>query len=275
MSREFKFDPNSTVNQGRWRLRNPLDYVEGSYRTIKKNDEGISYIIGLEKNSEKISVQAIRFDLNIWTEKDAALWWKKNKRNYEQKWTEKDWLKANIDRIPRQKAFSISKSIAKVLNVKYVDPLEVDIDTKFEKNIALPVGSLRHSITKEPRDIDLIITKQIYKKDLVNIKQIEDISGGEKRIDFKWSYMRNKKKTYINVNLFIYLEKKTWGAALLHSTGPFYYNIRLRHKVKGYKYMLSQNGLFDENGNLIPTPTERILLKKINATERTPLQRGV
>ena len=31
----FKFDPNSTVNEGRWRLRDPETFVNTSY--IRKN----------------------------------------------------------------------------------------------------------------------------------------------------------------------------------------------------------------------------------------------
>ena len=149
------------------------------------------------------------------------------------------------------------------------------IDGKFMKNICLPVGSLRHSEDKNPRDLDLIVTKQLHKEQLQDIKQVEDISGGEKRIDFKWNYVgADSQKTYINVNLFIFLSPRTWGAALLHSTGNYGYNIILRKKAKNFGWKLSQNGLVI-NDKIIITKTERSLLKKLEVNERRPIERDI
>ena len=41
----FKFDPNSTKNQGRWRLKDP-DAFERMWTRQDKNDARISFIVG-------------------------------------------------------------------------------------------------------------------------------------------------------------------------------------------------------------------------------------
>lgn len=78
--RDFKFDPNSTENEGRFRLY-PPDLLE-KYKRIPSPYKGIDYIIGIEKNSNKSHIQALRFDLNIWTESRAKQWWNDNKDDY-------------------------------------------------------------------------------------------------------------------------------------------------------------------------------------------------
>lgn len=88
----FKFDPNSTIYQGRWRLRSPSEFS----RMWTRHDvqaRGISYIVGLLKTEGKFGIQSIRFDRTIWTEKKAAVWWKKNKSRFKKYWTEEDWKK--------------------------------------------------------------------------------------------------------------------------------------------------------------------------------------
>jgi len=118
--RPFAFDPNSTMNEGRFRLRDPDQFDEAAY-TIKdkptkfisrskKNDiqeEGIRFIVGKVDGEEQI--QAIRFNKNIWPEEKAAEWWEENRETFKPEWKtktevakaldEKEWANKWIDNI--------------------------------------------------------------------------------------------------------------------------------------------------------------------------------
>lgn len=282
----FKFDPNSTKNQGRWRLRDPNDFIKNKYIT-RKLKTGISYILGfLKDNNNKYIVQAIRFDKNIWTEKDAKIWWNENKYKYVKTWTQKDWDKLKEksssesssesdeekeekeEKIDINQGIKLSKEISKILKIKYISPNKITINTKFKKDIIFPVGSIRRGFLNNNlkiKDIDLLLTKQIYKKDLNNIKEFTNFSGGEKRIDFDYKGVR--------INLFVFLNKNTFGSALLHSSGNFRYNMFLRRKLKKIGWKLSQNGLIDDKGNLVITKTEKELQDKIGVKNRLPYER--
>ncbi len=98
--REFRFDPNSTQNEGRFRLAPPHSvdpeyfdkdaFTSGGKKTAfirrkKFNDfeflEGISAVVGKINGEEKI--QALRFNKNILSETEAQKWWNANKNNFE------------------------------------------------------------------------------------------------------------------------------------------------------------------------------------------------
>jgi hypothetical protein len=86
--RAFKFDPNSTENEGRFRLYPPDLIIKDYYYRSKKHPwtkneiEGISYVLGKSEEDNKLKIQAIRFNKNIWTEDQAKEWWKENKKNF-------------------------------------------------------------------------------------------------------------------------------------------------------------------------------------------------
>jgi len=277
------FDPNSTKNQGRWRLRNPRDFNK-MWTEKDKKYAGISYIVGTLYDGNK-TIQAIRFDKSIWNEEKANSWWQKNRDNYCKIWTEQDWLewqkeKSDVKRIKidREKGLRICRRLSELFSLNYISPNKITIDKTWEKNCLFPVGSIRQG-KKIIGDIDVIITRGITKEEIkkLQINNIKEISGGEKRIDFKY-YMSDG---YVSINVFVFLQAKTWGAALLHSTGPYIYNIRLRNRLhsakwteeKGNNWKLSQNGLINNEGKIINTPTERILQKKLLITERGPKER--
>lgn len=81
--RPFAFDPNSTKNEGRFRLVNPKG-ISGYFRKKDKDEEGISYVMGRNEDGSVV-VQAIRFDLSLWSEKKAKTWWKKNAKRFNRK----------------------------------------------------------------------------------------------------------------------------------------------------------------------------------------------
>lgn len=278
----FRFDPNSTKNQGRWRLRNPEDFVK-MWTRQNKNYPGISYIYGILKNSET-AYQAIRFDKKYWDEDSASKWWDVHKDIYEKLWTEDDWIELdklnNLKRINinRVKGLAICRNLASILNLTYITPRKITIDYTFEKNCILPVGSIRRG-KDIIGDIDVIITCKLTKKQIsnLNIASIKEVTGGEKRIDFKY-YLKNG---YVNVNIFIFTNDKTFGAALLHSSGPYQYNIRLRNMLHSNKWIekngegwkLSQNGLINNKGKIENTPNEKILQNILGVKNRKPDER--
>jgi hypothetical protein len=297
MDDPFKFDPNSTKNEGRWRLIDPKKFIKnrGWFRKKNINYPGISYVFGILKDNPRGGAvkQTIRFDKKIWTEKKAAAWWKEHKDDYDREWTEEDWKewkkeqsleveqkkikpKPIEEKVTKRKALFLSRKIIQALDLEYVNPREITVNTKFRKGIGFPAGSVRQG-RDEVGDLDIIITKKIS-KDKIKIPGITELSGGEKRIDFKYHYPAtpvSQGSRQIGVNLFIFLDKKTWGAALLHTTGPWQYNAILRKKVNGFGegWSLSQNGLVNGYDEIIPTPTERDLQKEIGVTVRTPSER--
>lgn len=274
----FKFDPNSTVNEGRWRLRDPETFVNDKY--IRRNfSTGIGYVLGKLKSDPegKFVVQAIRFKKSIWTEKKAAEWWKLNKSKYTKLWKESDWKKIPLEKPTVKEAISKAKRIAKLLNIPYLSPSRVTVDTTYIKNVAIPAGSVRRNFKDKDyrvKDIDLVITKPITKLEVSKIDVFNQITGGEKRIDFVYQN--------VGVNLFIFLDKDTWGAALVHATGSDVYGKRLRAKVLSEKWKvkdrmgggwkLSQYGL-TKNGEVYLSRTERELQESLGVRVRNPDER--
>jgi hypothetical protein len=81
-SRPFTFDPNSTENEGRFRLL-PSTNIKGvSYFRRKSRTNGVSYIMGKDKTTGDEVTQAIRFNKAIMPEEKAAKWWEENKGRF-------------------------------------------------------------------------------------------------------------------------------------------------------------------------------------------------
>jgi len=88
---DFKFDPNSTENEGRWRIDDPKKF--GNYKRWDtwagvKAPEGVQFLVGDLKESREKGLQAIRFDKSLWDEAKTGRWWDtiKNKSGFEKKW---------------------------------------------------------------------------------------------------------------------------------------------------------------------------------------------
>ena len=115
---KFKWDPNSTTSQGRWRLVDPHKFESNTIRTWSKwgsvEEPGISFIVGelkvpaVGKKKGEMAVQAIRFEKSHWDEKKAGEWWKKHqKEHFYKEWTEADWGKQE-----RESRFKLAKRAA-------------------------------------------------------------------------------------------------------------------------------------------------------------------
>ena len=96
----FKYDPNSTKNEGRWRLVDPAEFDEGSFRRWRswagvEAPAGISFLVGEVRG--KKSLQAIRFDKNLWKEEAARDFWNsvKHKPGFKRTWSWKE-IKASL-----------------------------------------------------------------------------------------------------------------------------------------------------------------------------------
>ena len=86
MNEDFAFDPNSTINEGRWRLRDPSDFEPDSYFR-KPADEGVSLIIGKLRGKGTAEVQAIRFDRQKFSAQQAAGWWDRHRHRFVRTWS--------------------------------------------------------------------------------------------------------------------------------------------------------------------------------------------
>lgn len=81
-SRPFAFDPNSTENEGRFRLLPTETIKKDSYFRRKSSTAGVSYLMGKDKPTGKEVTQAIRFDKSVMPEEKAAQWWEENKGRF-------------------------------------------------------------------------------------------------------------------------------------------------------------------------------------------------
>jgi len=82
MNTDFKFDDNSTKNEGRWRLKDPKHFKKYFRRIVWKDvpfKEGVSYVLGINIKTGHLDVQAIRFKKEIMSEELASKWWDENK----------------------------------------------------------------------------------------------------------------------------------------------------------------------------------------------------
>lgn len=89
LERSFRFDPNSTSAQGRFRLKDPKKFK----RVWTRRDphaKGVTQIIGIMDDG-RFATQAIRFDRERWTESEAGAWWAKNSSRFRKVWRPKDW----------------------------------------------------------------------------------------------------------------------------------------------------------------------------------------
>lgn len=77
--RPFKFDPNSTENEGRFRLYPPEKLTD--YTRWGSSTKGVSYVVGKDADGKSVT-QAIRFDRDIFTEEKARTWWNENRSRF-------------------------------------------------------------------------------------------------------------------------------------------------------------------------------------------------
>jgi DNA polymerase/3'-5' exonuclease PolX len=152
----------------------------------------------------------------------------------------------------------ISLEDAKTLSTQLVNKLK-----PYCKRIKV-VGSIRRQ-KKEIGDIDIVI---IPLPELFNrVNQIIQVElGGKKKIF--GSYKGRP------INLF-FTNNESWGAALLHSTGPAQFNIRKRFLIKRKGLLLNEYGLFTRNKRkYLVGETEKEIFDYLGWTYKTATQRA-
>ena len=94
---KFKFDPNSTENEGRYRIRDPKDFKKDTFRRWKQwagiyAPKGVTFIVGELKDSSEKALQSIRFNKKYWDEKKAGEFIEtlKDNEGFEKHW---EWKK--------------------------------------------------------------------------------------------------------------------------------------------------------------------------------------
>jgi DNA polymerase/3'-5' exonuclease PolX len=172
-------------------------------------------------------------------------------------------------KIKRAVAINIAKTIIEGLGFKFINPDSVTTSYSYEPNVGIPVGSIRRK-KEEVGDIDLIITAPIDMENLAAQSWAKRVTGGEKQINFVFESGTIQRK----VNIYSFTDAKSFGGALLHTTGSAQYNIRLRNVVRNRGFgKLNQYGLFDTKGNFVAGPTEASILKTMAVTVREANQR--
>jgi len=177
-------------------------------------------------------------------------------------------LELGTQRISLPIAMNLSKVLITEIGLSYIDPLTITTTTKFFPGSGYPVGSVRRQ-KSDIGDLDIIVTSQITIKEIEKIPGVENVTGGSKQINFVYVKENIRRK----VNIFVFLNPKTFGAALMHTSGPPEYNIRIRRFAKKNGMILSQNGLYDLDGNLIAGPTELSVQRAMGIKNREIYER--
>jgi len=92
---KFRFDPNSTENEARYRLIDPKVFDQDTIRRWKIwkdiRTPGVRFVVGVDTRDKEWKPQAIRFDKSVFDEEKANEWWEENKDKFTKEWYQKDW----------------------------------------------------------------------------------------------------------------------------------------------------------------------------------------
>lgn len=151
-------------------------------------------------------------------------------------------------RLTREEVKAIAKRLKPVI-VRYTKRAEI-------------AGSYRRGATSIG-DLDFILTNAKLLPMLTDIgEKIEVLKSprlGDKVVTLvcRWG----KKEVQVE---FISVPDKSFGAAMLHSTGSGAFNMELRTYARQKGFLLNQYGLFNESGRRVASRTEEDIFKKLN-----------
>lgn len=138
-------------------------------------------------------------------------------------------------------------------------------------------GSARRGL-KTVKDIDVIvvddeegaarmaIADRLYEEALT-----ADVRNGQEKIGVSLPIKSAVKSLTLDLN---FCKEETLGAMLLYFTGPKSFNIQMRADVKAKGMRLNQNGLFDDNGNVIAARTEEAIFQALGMRYINPKDRA-
>lgn len=146
----MKFDPNSTKNEGRYRLIDPDDFNKTSFRRWSKwgkskLPKGISIVVGKHKEKDRLLPQTIRFNKDKYPENKAKEWWKSAGKKLFSKyktWTNSDWKKW------QEKNASLIISLRKIARALTADFPKHPDKKIIRKNEFYPEGLVEEDIWK-------------------------------------------------------------------------------------------------------------------------------
>lgn len=220
IKRNFKFDINSTENQGRFRINDPKIFK----RMWTRHDpvhKGISYIVGIKQNGE-FSTQSIRFNRSIWSEKKAASWWKENKK-----------------RFVKYKTPSATQTSKKPLKSrKRKNPQEPQFYTTEEGNYYISNIGQNHDFERA-LDLFMFFIKKLginYPIDkFFGIPEIYLISGDNYKNKSKLAFYDEKSNNIVIINQDYYENPHyIFTRTLFHEFGHYYYRKILSPKCYLY-----------------------------------------
>jgi len=182
-------------------------------------------------------------------------------------------------RIPLDLAKKIAHEISSKLKLISINPNDIFQNTEGRSRWCVPVGSIRRQ-ENDIGDIDLVVTSPIsvdYIKE--NLENIKNVKTGEKQIFF--DYHSEKFDTAISINIWICTDMRSFGAMVLHATGPGNYNAILRSLAKKNGLKLNQYGLW-KNDRWLVGRTEGEIYKGIKTNNypdglnwKSPNLRGI
>jgi len=130
---KFRYDPDSTKNQGRVRLNDAAGF-EKPWVTKKSGTRGITETWGTNKETGESELHALRFDKGLWPEEKATGWWEKNQGRFKKTWK---WAEAKAEQVPAapekpanavrmesQRARNQSKTLARTMIRQMPHPAE-------------------------------------------------------------------------------------------------------------------------------------------------------
>jgi 5-methylcytosine-specific restriction endonuclease McrA len=144
----FRFDPNSTENEARYRLIDPKVFDQDTIRRWKiwkdVRTPGVRFVVGVDTRDKEWKPQAIRFDKSVFDEEKANEWWEENKDKFTKEWYQKDW---DVWMQKHPKDISPDYKIAAT---------QEDIDNYFQKNIPLLETIIEEPMEFLPTTYDIV-----------------------------------------------------------------------------------------------------------------------
>lgn len=148
-------------------------------------------------------------------------------------------------------AWAIAEILIEDMGFVVVSPDEIDTNTDYTPGCGYIVGSIRR-MKDAVGDIDILVTSPVSRRDIEQIPGVSGVYGGAKQINFKF----DAGEKIVGVNVWVCTNPDVFGAFLLHTSGPWMYNVRLRKVAQSKNMKLSQNGLRDSSGRLLAGATE-------------------
>jgi len=127
-------------------------------------------------------------------------------------------------------------------------------------------GSLRRN---EPTigDVDIVTTASLHEvaQRVETNFYAKKVTGKDKKMIVEYKCMQFD---------IYHSALESWGAMLFFLTGPAGYNIAYRRMAKAKGWKLDQYGLWNKDGELIASRTERDIYKAFGKEYKEPEQRG-